>query len=167
MEGTTKTVKTPGHAAGDSKFKKLPYYQKEYTSADREFRKEYGIIDSMRLNVVSYTFTVKKKSRFHIAYQLPVHISYSKPRKDRGKYRSASTTINGVRVNTVLWSDSALIAYDSADLAGKKMSTKRQQGRDSFEIACPEMVVVRGDHFRAADSHDQLRLGRCPFCFVV
>jgi len=134
---------------------------------DRRWDSFIGVVEAMERYDVAYTSTVKKQSRFHVAYQLGVGFNKSKPRSQRGKFRSAITTINGRGYRSVLWCDSALIAYISADLGTEEHQVKRQQGRHTVEIACPDMIVVRGKHFRAVDSHDQLRLGRSHFCFIV
>ena len=77
----------------------------------------------------------------------------------RGKYRCAYTKVDDVRLTTVLWVDSSLVATISADLGTEVESVKRRSGRHKRPIDCPRMVFVRGKHFRAVDIHDMLRLG--------
>ena len=90
-----------------------------------------GMVMCKEMFDVAYTSTVKKKSRYHIVHQLPVSFNKSKPRRERGKYRSATGTFRataGVEgrqhdtvINCVLWRDSKLVACVSADLGTAQM----------------------------------------------
>ena len=207
-EGTNKTVARVNRTAGQSKFVKVPYYQREYNSNDRTFQRKYGTAaGQMRYFArmlrafdpelakrvghkamvyrifcdrrwdsligmyyamidfdVSYTSAVTKGARYHVAFQLPVPFHKTKkPRSERGKYKVATTKIGDVRLSTALWADSQLLACTSCDLGTSERRATRRQGRHQYDIACPEMMVVRGENFRAVDSHDQLRLGRLHF----
>lgn len=85
--------------------------------------------------------------------------------KERGKYRTATTTVDDVRLSTVLWVDSSLVATVSADLGTEEHKVDRRRGRHVRPISCPHMIFVRGKWFRAVDVHDQLRLGKVHFVF--
>ena len=79
--------------------------------------------------------------------------------------RVAATTIDGIRLSTVLWVDSSLVAVVSADLGSEAKKVERRRGRHKGDIDCPLMVFVRGENFRAVDINDQMRLGKVRFAF--
>ena len=156
----------------------LPSNRKSMTyriHCDKRWCSIPGMVMCKEMFDIAYTSTVKKKSRYHIVHQLPVPFNTSKPRRERGKYRSATCTFRAladvegqhdVVINCVLWSDSRLVACASADLGTAQMMEYRQQGRHRHPIPVPKMIVVRGKHFRAVDQNDQLRLGKNKFVFI-
>lgn len=91
-------------------------------------------------------------------------------RKKRGKYRAATTTVGTgdkeVRLTELLWNDSALVGCVSADLGSEQETADRRMGRWMVAVPCPRMLVVRGDHFRAVDQIDQLRMCKWAFHFI-
>ena len=84
-------------------------------------------------------------------------VSKSKKRNSRGKYRSATATIEGVALNTCLWNDSNLLGGVSADLGTENTPVMRRMGRHKRPISCPHMMSFRDKHLRGVDVHDQLR----------
>ena len=123
---------------------------------DKRWGNMMGMVTAMDLHKVAYTCSVKKGARFHVCYDLDM--IKSKARANRGKYRSAQTTINGVKINTVLWQDSKLVGFASTYSGTENSPVTRRQGRFQFDIACPKMVVTRSENFRAVDSNDQMRM---------
>ena len=113
---------------------------------------------------VGFSGSVDKKSRFHVCYKLGM--TKSARRTNRGKYRSARTVIDGVKINTVCWQDRALIGFTSTMTGTSEMKDTRRKGRHEIAISCPKMVVVRGQNFRAVDSNDQMRLGKHKFQII-
>jgi len=82
---------------------------------DRRWDSLPGIILSKQKFNVSYTATVNKKSRYHVINYWcqkgsPI-VSKSKKRNKRGKYRSATTKIQGVVINTCMWKVSNLVGW--------------------------------------------------------
>ncbi len=69
-------------------------------------------------NGVSFSGSVDKRSRFHVCYKLGMN--KSKKRTARGKYRSARTVIDGVKINTVCWQDRVLIGFASTIGQGRE-----------------------------------------------
>lgn len=135
--------------------------------ADKRWDSLVGIIECMKLYDVSYTASVKSDTRYHIGPQLNVKV----PEKinklcHRGKYRSATTTVDGVKVNTCKWADSRVSSYASADLGCESSTCVRKMGRHNVDVSIPKMVEVRSENFRAVDQHDQLRLGTVRFDHV-
>ena len=88
-------------------------------------------------------------------------VTQSKKRANRGKYRSATTTIDGVTINAVQWMDNKLVGFASTQFGTSEMRDTRRTGRHKYAIPCPAMVVKRGQKFRAVDSNDQMRLSSC------
>ena len=133
---------------------------------DRRWCSLPAMYSAKKLHNVSYTCSVVVKSRFHVCYQLGV--TQSKKRHMRGKYRSALLQVDDdVRVTTVCWSDSNLCGYASCDLGTEgETFCMRRSGRWKRRVPYPIMVKVRGDHFRAVDQSDQLRLGKCHFDYI-
>ena len=113
---------------------------------------------------VNYTTTVKTDSRYHVVQhwttrpdkKTPPILVKSKAMNRRGKYRSATTVIDGVTVNTCVWNDSALLGAVSADLGTEDEPVVRRTGRHRPPVSCPRMMKVRSKFFRAVDIHDQL-----------
>ena len=137
---------------------------------DRRWDNLVGVVLARKNHGVSYTATVKSGHRFHVAWQFKktktiAGLVKSKKMSIRGKYRTATTTINGVRLATVLWVDSSLVAVVSADLGSEAKKVGRRRGRHGGNVDCPLMVFVRGEKFRAVDINDQLRLGKVHFAF--
>ena len=139
---------------------------------DRRWDSMLGVYISMKEHKVSYTATVKASSRYHVIKHwttkpnrtTPAAMVKSKKMNKRGKYRSATTVIEGVRINTVLWNDSSLIGGVSADLGAEDIPVVRRTGRHEPTVSCPRLMYVRSENFRAVDIHDQLRA--CKWCFV-
>ena len=131
---------------------------------DKRWCNVTGMVAAMDLHQVAFTCSVKKGARFHVCYDLDM--IKSKKRANRGKYRSATTTINGVQINTVLWQDSKLVGFASTYSGTENSPVTRRQGRFEFDIACPKMIVVRSDNFRAVDSNDQMRMGDVQFDMI-
>ena len=128
---------------------------------DRRWDSLPGVIMAKKLYNVSFTATVNKKSRYHIiSYWCkkgsPV-VAKSKARNRRGKYRSATTAIDGVTLNTCLWNDSNLLGGVSADLGTENRPVTRRMGRHLAPISCPTMMFVRNKFLRGVDVNDQLR----------
>ena len=101
---------------------------------DRRWDNILGIVLSKNDHGVSYTATVKAGHRFHVAWQFKATkkrpgLVKSKDAAVRGKYRCASTTIDGVKLNTVLWVDSSLVDCISADLGTEDHDVDRRRGR--------------------------------------
>ena len=123
---------------------------------------------------VSFTGTVKPSSKYHVVKHWitrrpnnrPPIIIKSKARNRRGKYRSATTCIDGVRLNTCMWNDSALVGGISADLGCENEPVARRTGRHIPPVACPRMMNVRGKFLRGVDIHDQLRASKYRFVFI-
>lgn len=129
------------------------------------------VLAKQRYNV-SYTCTVKASSRYQIishwttrAGNNPAVVVKSKRRNRRGKYRSATTRVEGVTLNTCVWNDSSLVGGVSADLGTENEPVKRRMGRHKHPIACPRMMRVRGDKLRGVDVHDQLRSSKYKLVF--
>lgn len=119
---------------------------------------------------VSYTMTVKTRGKYHITRHWGGKgggnaIVKSKKRNKRGKYRSATTTIAGVRLNECLWNDSSLLGGCSADLGCENTPVVRRMGRHRALISCPKMMSVRGKNLRGVDVHDQLRASKYRMIF--
>jgi len=123
---------------------------------------------------VSFTSTVKPSSKYHVVKhwitrrphnQRAISIK-SKARNRRGKYRSATTVIDGVRLNTCMWNDSALVGGISADLGCENEPVTRRTGRHVPPVACPRMMCVRGKFLRGVDIHDQLRASKYRIVFI-
>ena len=154
----------------------LPPHSKDMTYrffCDKRWCSLPGMVIAKEKFDVAFTSTIRKKSRYHAVHQLPVPYHSSKPRKERGKYRSATATFRATGegevdtvINCVLWSDSKLVACASADLGTAQMMDYRQQGRHKHAIPIPKMIVVRGKKFRAVDQNDQLRMGKNKFVFI-
>ena len=130
---------------------------------DRRWDSIAAIVLAKKNYGVSYTATVKNGHRFQVAYQFKKTakkpgLFKSKKMGVRGKYRAAHTTIDNVRLATVLWVDSSLVAAISADLGTEAVQVERRYGRHKRPIDCPQMIFTRGLYFRAIDQHDQLRL---------
>ena len=111
---------------------------------DRRWDSLPGIILAKKKYNVSFTATVKKKSRYHIISHWcqkgnPI-VAKSKKRNKRGKYRSATTKIEGVVINTCLWNDSNLLGGVSADLGTENRPVVRRMGRHKRHISCPNMI---------------------------
>ena len=128
---------------------------------DRRWDSIPGIILAKKKFNVSYTATVNVKSRYHVVKHwmkkgAPV-IPKSKARNKRGKYRSATTTIDGVVLNTCLWNDSNRLGGVSADLGCENRPVTRRMGRHTPTISCPIMMFIRNKYLRGVDVHDQLR----------
>ena len=139
---------------------------------DRRWDNILGIVLCKNLYGVSYTATVKAGHRYHVDWQFKATkkrpgLVKSKDASVRGKYRCATTTIDGVKLNTVLWVDSSLVACISADLGTESHDVDRRRGRHVKPITCPRMIFVRGKFFRAVDVSDQLRLGKVHFVVVT
>jgi hypothetical protein len=132
--------------------------------ADKRWGSIPGAVLTTKRCKCTFTGTVKAGWRYHCCYHLGV--VKSKKREHRGKYRSATTKIAGVTVNTCQWNDSTLVGYFSTAFGSKQCEDTRQQGRHKIKIAIPQMALVRGQHFRAVDQNDQLRLGKAGFNFV-
>jgi len=128
---------------------------------DKRWDSLIGMVEAKRLYNVAYTSSVDRKSRYHICYQLGV--PEGKQRSNRGKYRSASCCVGEVKVNCVLWADNKLVGFASTQGGSKQIKDTRRQGRHEVIINCPQMVVTRGQNFRAVDSNDQIRLSRYRF----
>ena len=120
----------------------------------------------MRIYDVSFTMSVNDSSRYHIGNELEVS-GNCKKLVNRGKYRSATTNINGVQINTCRWMDSKVCVFASADLGCETDTCFRKMGRHNINISIPRMVKVRSECFRAVDQHDQLRLGSVAFDVVT
>ena len=137
---------------------------------DRRWDSIPGIVVAKKEFNVSYTATVNKKSRYHIITHwckkgAPI-VPKSKKRNKRGKYRSATTTIQNVILNECLWNDSNLLGGVSADLGCENRPVVRRMGRHKPLISCPYMMFVRGKHLRGVDIHDQLRACKWRIVFV-
>ena len=96
---------------------------------------------------VSYTATVMLGSKYHVLRHWcpnkgPKVITKSKKRLHRGKYRSATVTVDGVVLNTLVWNDSSLIGGISADLGAENVPVQRRMGRHTPAIDCPRMMFV-------------------------
>ena len=92
------------------------------------------------------------KSRYHVVKHwmkkgVPI-IPKSKKRNKRGKYRSATVTIDGVVVNTCVWNDSNRVGGVSADLGCENRPVVRRMGSHSPLISCPLMMFIRGKYLR-------------------
>ena len=138
---------------------------------DRRWDSLPGIIIAKKDFNISYTATVNKASRYHVIKHWckkgsPV-VAKSKARNRRGKYRSATTTIEGVVLNTCLWNDSNLLGGISADLGTENRPVGRRMGRHTPLISCPIMMYVRGKFLRGVDVHDQLRACKYRIVFMA
>ena len=107
-------------------------------------------------------------SKYHIVknWKTTRAVVKSKKRDKRGKYRSATVNIGGTVLNVCLWNDSSLLGGCSADLGCEEHQVQRRYGRHTPTVPCPRMMVVRGLHFRAVDSHDQLRACKWKMVFI-
>ena len=123
---------------------------------DKRWDSVIGMVDAKKTFNISVTCSVKNSSRYHVANLLGV--ATDKSNSNRGKYRSATTTIDGVVVNVVQWMDSKLCGFASTQFGSAEMKDTRRKGRHKLVISCPSMVVERGQKFRAVDSNDQMRL---------
>ena len=164
---------------------------------DRRWDSVPGIVHAGRVHKVSYTATVMRTHRYHVIGG-PKHpglsqyvkkskvsvtflfdyISYThsqshiwpQVRKNRGKYRAATTTVGvgdeAVTLTELLWNDSSLVGCISADLGSEQEVVDRRMGRWTVPIPCPKMMVVRDKNFRAVDQIDQLRLCKWSFDFI-
>ena len=137
---------------------------------DRRWDSMPAIIMAMTQFKVSFTTTVKASSRYY-----PHNYWITEPNKvlvkskrgnKRGKYRSATTTIDGVTLNICMWNDSSLCRFVSADLGTEDCPVKRQVGRHSPFVSCPKMVNDRADAFRSVDVHDQKRMCKWKMVFI-
>jgi len=126
---------------------------------DKRWDSVIGMVLSKKHHNISYTGSVQNGSRYHVANKLGV--TQSKKRANRGKYRSATTTIDGVTINAVQWMDNKLVGFASTQFGTSEMRDTRRTGRHKYAIPCPAMVVKRGQKFRAVDSNDQMRLSSC------
>ena len=138
---------------------------------DRRWDSVPGIVLSKKEFNISYTATVNVKSRYHIITHwmkkgAPI-IPKSKARNKRGKYRSATTTIDGVVLNTCVWNDSNRLGGVSADLGCENRPVSRRMGRHTPLISCPVMMFIRGKYLRGVDVHDQLRACKWRIVFQV
>lgn len=109
---------------------------------------------------------MKSNHRFHVIKKLKNYVKKSKVRSKRGKYRAATTTLGDTTLTEVLWNDSSLVGCVSADLGSETRMITRRMGRHKPSIACPNMMVVRSEHFRAVDQNDQLRMGKWGFQYT-
>lgn len=139
---------------------------------DRRWDSLYGHHWAMTEHQVSCCATVKKGSRFHVASDdyfpsMKGPNGWTKRLENRGKYRSVTTTVQGITFNAVLWADSKLTACVSADLGTAEVQVNRKCGRHVKAIPCPKMIAERSKYFRAVDLHDQLRLGKWHFNFIT
>lgn len=142
--------------------------------ADSRWDSILGMVKARKLYNVSYTSTIKKLTdRFHIVKHWKKgknnptgSIVKSKSRNKRGKYRSAHTVIDGVNLTTCLWNDSALLGAISADLGTERCEVSRRMGYHKKPIACPRIMFVRGQNFRAVDQNDQLRMCKWRMVFT-
>ena len=139
---------------------------------DRRWDSMPAVVLAQKLYNVSFTCTVKASSRYQIISQWtkrtadkPAVVVKSKKMNRRGKYRSATTLVDGVTLNTCVWNDSALVGGVSADLGCENEPVKRRMGRHVRPIACPRMMRVRGDKLRGVDVHDQLRSSKYKLVF--
>ena len=134
---------------------------------DRRWDNLTGIVCAKRWYNVSYTATVKSSHRFHVIKKLKPYITKSKVRKHRGKYRTATTTVQmdgePITLTEVLWNDSSLVGCVSADLGSAEHRVTRRMGRHTPTVAQPDMMHERDKHYRAVDQNDQLRLGKWKF----
>ena len=126
---------------------------------DKRWDSLIGMVEVKKKFNISYTCSVTNTSRYHVCNQLGV--PNDKSNSNRGKYRSATTTIDGTVVNTVQWMDSKLTGFASTQFGTGEMQDTRRSGRHKLVISCPNMVVERGQKFRAVDSNDQMRLSDC------
>ena len=141
---------------------------------DRRWDSLIATFLAKREHNVSFTATVKPTSKYHVVKHWitrrpnnrPPIIIKSKARNRRGKYRSATTCIDGVRLNTCMWNDSALVGGISADLGCENEPVARRTGRHIPPVACPRMMNVRGKFLRGVDIHDQLRASKYRFVFI-
>ena len=131
---------------------------------DKRWDSFIGLVECKRKFNVAYTSSVDKKSRYHVCYDLGV--VKGKQRSNRGKYRAARTTVNGVTVHAVCWADNKLVGFASTQGGSSEMRDTRRQGRHQVVIKCPDMVVTRGRNFRAVDSNDQIRLSKYRFQLI-
>ena len=135
-----------------------------HVHVDKRWCSMVGMVVCMDLHKVAFSASVKRGSRYHVAYDLGLR--QSTKRANRGKYRCCTTTINDVTVNAVLWQDSKLVAFASTYSGTSSVPVSRRSGRFKFDIACPKLIVVRGDNFRAVDSNDQLCLSDVRFDMI-
>ena len=126
---------------------------------DKRWDSMIGMVEVKKAFNVGVTCSVTSSARYHVAKFLGV--ANDKSNSNRGKYRSATTTIRGVVVNTVQWMDSKLCGFASTQFGSGEMRDTRRSGRHKLVIPCPSMVVERGQKFRAVDSNDQMRLSDC------
>ena len=140
---------------------------------DRRWDSMPAVVLARQQYNVSFTCTVKKSSRYQIINHWtkrgpnnPAAIVKSKKRDRRGKYRSATTLVEGVTLNTCVWNDSSLVGGVSADLGTENEPVKRRMGRHKHPISCPRMMKVRGEKLRGVDVHDQLRSSKYKLQFV-
>ena len=131
---------------------------------DKRWCSLVGMVACMDLHKVAFSASVKRGSRYHVAYDLG--LTQATKRANRGKYRSCTTTINRVKINAVLWQDSKLVAFASTYSGTSSIPVERRSGRFKFDIACPKLIVERGDHFRAVDSNDQMCLSDVRFDMI-
>ena len=123
---------------------------------DKRWDSLIGMVLAKQRHNISYTCSVGLRSRYHVASNLGV--PNSKKRGNRGKYRAATTTIDGVTVNTVQWMDSKLTDFASTQFGSTEMRDTRRSGRHKMVIPCPSMVIKRGQMFRAVDNNEQMSL---------
>lgn len=141
---------------------------------DRRWDSLVALVLAKREHNVSFTATVKPSSKYHVVKHWitrrpnnrPAIIVKSKARNRRGKYRSATTCIDGVTLNTCMWNDSALVGGISADLGCENEPVTRRTGRHVPKVACPRMMRVRGQFLRGVDIHDQLRASKYRIVFI-
>ena len=135
---------------------------------DRRWDSLPGIFFARKSHGVSITATVKLASRYHIVkhWKTTRAVIKSKKRDKRGNYRSATVTLDGIVLNTCLWNDSSLLGGCSADLGCEDLQVRRRYGRHTPTVSCPQMMMVRGKHFRAVDVNDQLRASKWKITFI-
>lgn len=130
--------------------------------SDKRWDSLVGMVEAMRMYDVSFTLSVDERSRYHIGSALDVSENCKKL-INHGKYRSATTNINGVQINTCRWMDSKVCIFASANLGCETDACFCKMGRHNVSISIPRMVKVRSECFREVDQHDQLRLGSVAF----
>ena len=186
-ESSKKRVPRVRRRRGQSKFKKVNHFQKEFNDNERDIQTKYGataaqmvhfarklreydpkegddyvsiyrlftdrrwdnlvgVVLARKNHGVSYTATVKFGHRFHVAWQFKKSktrdgLVQSKKMSVRGKYRAAVTTIDGIRLSTMLWVDSSLVAVVSADLGSEAKKVERHVGEDVVISTAPSWCL--------------------------
>ena len=132
---------------------------------DRRWDSLPGVYYARKEYNVSFTATVRMNAKYHVVANWSGVVKKSKSMRRRGKYRSATVTVNGITFNTCLWNDSSLLGGISTDLGCEDDPVVRRTGRHLPHVSCPRMMRVRGMHFRAVDGHDQLRACKFKMAF--